>query len=353
MYFDFVIPVRFNVAYLTIETFYKKRPFIMKINNPFLSEEEKVPDTIDPLLLQSRNTSGKRNNHAVVYIPLGIICFITFLFAYLQGEAKPWSFLEWIDVIGEGAVIVTSILWLHLTLLWRPPGLVTRWLAGGFALLTFGFYVDLVDEFIFFSGLFWTEALESIVTPTALFVLTYAAWLLSKEQRILQRQQKRREADYRDHDAIHTVTDLYNASYCRQVLDNIIQQKKSVSIWMIDLEDFDSINQKFGFAIGDKILNRIASTLIATAPESSLVFHYAGDRFIVISPYQHNTSSLKQNIEILLSNAISLALSNETNDTILTAIHVINIAPQEKENASQVFERACKEIEMIKRADCG
>lgn len=290
-----------------------------------------------------------KNFYPVIYISLIVFFVLALVGALRQGDTKPQGIVDWVDVVGEGTVLITSIAWLHLVLNWRPPGRVTLWLALGFSLLSFGFYLDLVDEFIYFNNELWARWLEPTVTPIAIMVLTYSAYLLSIEQQILLRQQRRREWKFRDHESIDNITDLYNANYLRKCLNAEIEKKTPTLLWMIDLDDFDSINQKFGFAIGDKVLNRVAQTLVATVPDSSLVCRYAGDRFVVITHPTRANYKLDKIISNLLTHAVTLALSDQTSTPITSRVHVASISPSPGENAENALQRLCSTIDTVKK----
>lgn len=285
----------------------------------------------------------------VIYPLLAGAFLVTFLAALQQGDIKPWAVLQWVDIVGEGMTLLISLLWLHLVLMWRPPGPVTLWLASGFSLLSFGFYLDGVDELVYFSNAPWSRSLESIVTPLAILVLTYAAFLLSKEQRVLLRQQRRREAHYRNHQEIDYVTDLYNGSYFRRALEAAIALGEPFKVWLIDLDNFDAINQRFGFADGDRVLNRVANTLVASVPDASLVCRYAGDRFVVITRAVQELPALDQVLGNLLSHTMTLALSDQGGEILIRRVHVVSAVPLAEESADELLIRLCAAIDAAKR----
>ncbi len=265
---------------------------------------------------------------------------ITAATAVQQGSVKTWAEVDWVDVVGEGATWLIGLVWLHFTMAWRPAGPVTSLIAWGFALLTFGFYLDALDEFVRFNNTLWGQTFESIFTPAGIATLTLAALALHSEQRILGRQQQRREAHYRNHQAIDRVTDLYNAEYCRQALDDGIQSGQAPTLWLIDLNNFDAINRRFGFATGDEVLNRVANTLVATVPGDSLVCRYAGDRFTVLTHKRCLSLALESSISRLLSSAMTLALFDSIGEEVPCSVRLAVVEPNSGEDANQVLHRA-------------
>lgn len=80
-----------------------------------------------------------------------------------------------------------------------------------------------------------------------------------------------------------SLTGIYNRLY----LDDIkreLQKKKNgqFMVMMLDLNDFKSINDKFGHAVGDEALINTAGILQQTVGSLGSVMRYAGDEFVII-----------------------------------------------------------------------
>lgn len=275
---------------------------------------------------------------------LGFI-FLLILFAVMNtGDIKTLGQITWIDVVGEGATLIAGLIWLHYTQVVRPPGPVTRALVLGLALLTAGFYLDLLDEFVHFSDSLWGNSLESIVTPIAVIVTSIAASSLYREQQVFKRVQQQREANFRDHRAVHGITNLYNAAYFRTATDNAIQSGSQVSVWIVDLQNFDSLKKEYGFKVADEVLRSVASTLVAAVPHQSLVCHYAGDRFAVLTHEAETMSNLETVLSDLLTHATSLALFHLLKKDIECRVRVVATAAISGEDSRAVLARANAEL---------
>ncbi|MBP0972858.1 MAG: GGDEF domain-containing protein [Oscillospiraceae bacterium] len=78
------------------------------------------------------------------------------------------------------------------------------------------------------------------------------------------------------------LTRLYNRNYLDQFLIGTQQRKGTVGGLMLDLDDFKSINDRFGHSIGDEALVETARILRNAATKDTVLVRFAGDEFIVL-----------------------------------------------------------------------
>src|SRR5207253_3937170 len=65
------------------------------------------------------------------------------------------------------------------------------------------------------------------------------------------------------------------------------RHRESMSVAMIDLDNFKSVNDQYGHAMGDEVLRRVAQTIATTLRTSDMVARYGGEEFCAYFP---NTS---------------------------------------------------------------
>jgi diguanylate cyclase (GGDEF)-like protein len=85
------------------------------------------------------------------------------------------------------------------------------------------------------------------------------------------------------------LTGLFNAASFRRLLaDELkrsrLQKGSEVTVLMLDLDFFKKINDTFGHAAGDHVLQRTADLLRAGIKRSEAAFRYGGDEFMVLAP---------------------------------------------------------------------
>ncbi|WP_051529959.1 diguanylate cyclase [Anoxybacteroides tepidamans] len=80
------------------------------------------------------------------------------------------------------------------------------------------------------------------------------------------------------------LTKLYNRSFVYDRLPNLLKKHHSLSVFIIDVDDFKRINDTYGHDTGDQVLARIASVLQRQTRKTDIVVRWGGDEFLLIMP---------------------------------------------------------------------
>jgi len=144
---------------------------------------------------------------------------------------------------------------------------------------SFSFYTSL---------LFWLICLTmGLVFLASIRVVTLLEASLKKARTIaaeLEAKNRRlQELAVRDE-----LTGLYNYSYFRHRLQEELGKAgrygEAVSLLILDIDDFRSFDEKFGYVLGDQALSTIAALILRETRVGDVVCRYGGDEFAVTLP---------------------------------------------------------------------
>lgn len=98
----------------------------------------------------------------------------------------------------------------------------------------------------------------------------------------------KREKLFREHRLFDKLTPLGAAEYLRQQVQRALVQTREaeqpLSLVAVDLDDFNAINQRYGQAEGDAVLQAVAQLLLLNLRRQDLLCRLAGDRFVAVLP---------------------------------------------------------------------
>ena len=87
---------------------------------------------------------------------------------------------------------------------------------------------------------------------------------------------------------IDGLTEVFNRRYFESMIDVELKRaqryKMPISLFMLDVDDFKKINDKYGHQCGDEVLKIVASTLVGNVRNIDVVSRYGGDEFAIILP---------------------------------------------------------------------
>lgn len=84
------------------------------------------------------------------------------------------------------------------------------------------------------------------------------------------------------------LTRLYNRHYLDTHLKNLVRQAaeqgRALSLVIMDMDHFKSVNDVYGHASGDEVLKTLASIIVKTIRSADLAARYGGEEFVVLMP---------------------------------------------------------------------
>ncbi len=89
------------------------------------------------------------------------------------------------------------------------------------------------------------------------------------------------------------LTLLPNRRFAMQLLQRLVNEKAEFSILSLDLDKFKEVNDNYGHAMGDALLQEVAKRLQSALRASDYACRLSGDEFLVILPRVHREQDLQ------------------------------------------------------------
>ena len=147
------------------------------------------------------------------------------------------------------------------------------------------------------------------------------------------------------------LTGLYNRRKMLELLEAAIgaasQQKQRIGLLFIDLDGFKGVNDDFGHAAGDKLLNVVASRIAARARTGDYVCRYGGDEFIVILPRAADMAAVRK-VAQSICKRLALPYRIDGTDVHITAAIGVAMYPDEAQSAAALMHLADESMYRVK-----
>jgi len=140
------------------------------------------------------------------------------------------------------------------------------------------------------------------------------------------------------------MTSLYNYRFLKNQLEAEIRRaeryQKPLSICLIDVDFFKSINDQYGHPIGDEALRRVSKVLLESVRNVDFVGRYAGDEFLVIFPNTQLSDAIRLCERILKSIQLEQIQADGKCLTISLSIGVTDYHSARRNSVESLIEAA-------------
>ena len=106
------------------------------------------------------------------------------------------------------------------------------------------------------------------------------------------------------------LTNLYNRRYFNEITVNLLaigkRSKDAISLLMIDIDNFKSVNDDYGHAIGDNVIKFLANKLLEQTRESDIIARFGGEEFAIIltNTDKKNALTIAENLRKNIENSV-------------------------------------------------
>jgi diguanylate cyclase (GGDEF)-like protein len=125
-----------------------------------------------------------------------------------------------------------------------------------------------------------------------------------------------------------SLTGLHNHRYFHQVFNLELRRAKryhkSLAILMIDVDNFKQFNDKYGHAVGDRILAAIGKIITKNLRKVDFAFRYGGEEFIVLLPEAglENALNAAERLRETIERETAELLRGETREGVTVSIGI-------------------------------
>lgn len=138
------------------------------------------------------------------------------------------------------------------------------------------------------------------------------------------------------------LTGLYNHRYFQQILTQELgrarRYQKMLSLVILDIDNFKSFNDRFGHAVGDKVLVSIGEIISRSLRKVDYAFRYGGEEFVILLPETALDNAVLTADRLRERIAKEAVLSvPEANGTIITVSAGVACYPENGMNREDLF----------------
>lgn len=137
------------------------------------------------------------------------------------------------------------------------------------------------------------------------------------------------------------LTKVYNKAAIENIVNACIENKGNLNhaLFIIDIDDFKSVNDNFGHIFGDFVLQEVASNIINTFNEGENIARIGGDEFVVFLENVFDYSYIEERAEMLCE-TFRRSYEKDGKDYKISASIGIAMYPEHGDEYSKLLEKA-------------
>ena len=199
-----------------------------------------------------------------------------------------------------------------------------------------------------------------IMMSAILAAISFFVWLLSHDlHRTMAKLESEKQALTESHARIEvlahrdTLTQLPNRTLAKDRLEQLLQARHGqglVAVMFLDLDNFKTVNDSLGHAVGDELLCLVAERLGSRLRTSDTLARLAGDEFLILlggMPHEEEIAVAARQVMEQLGHPFTL----HGLDVVVTASLGIAVAPRDGQDVDALLKNA--DLAMYRAKDSG
>ena len=165
----------------------------------------------------------------------------------------------------------------------------------------------------------------------------------------LQLRQKTQEvSDIRDMAQQDALTGLWDRAYTEDAVTELLGHGDCGALMMLDIDNFKSVNDTYGHAVGDDMLKMIADTLRSCTNDGDVLCRIGGDEFMIFLKGLKTKSQIRERAAVIVDNVRTNTenLGIEVNTSVSIGIAQ---APEDGNDFMTLYSCADKALYHVKR----
>lgn len=199
-----------------------------------------------------------------------------------NNQLASWNKVEWHDVISEVFIGVVLLYWVTIIRRMKGGTKTFGYLYLGAASIIFLMTSKLFAEWITTPN-HYLAAFEVSLTFSGILLLTIGLRAWSEDYNRLIKTLDNRVIQFRERSQRDALTGLYNRGEFESYIGFLIESRCPFSLLLADLDNFKTINDKYGHPMGDRVLRTVARTFKANLTDQERAFRVGGEEFAVVS----------------------------------------------------------------------
>lgn len=194
------------------------------------------------------------------------------------------------------------------------------------------------------------ERYEQILDQREELSAAYSQLVVHEQELQSQFQQiKQQEEQIRQLAEVDALTGLYNRRKFQEDLSELLAAGGAGAVFMLDIDDFQYINDTQGHSYGDRVLWSIARFLEQKLPEEAVAYRFGGDEFLIIISRKIDSEKIRPYVDDI-SKMLDVLLPIKGHHNRITCSMGVVLYPSDGTTVDELLIKADIALHHAKRA---